>query len=55
MFHPSEKPDRRYNYMKDDEEVYKEMIEIANELLPQSLKSDPTISGDHECYENVVR
>ena len=31
---------RRYNYSKDDEEIYKEFMEINNELIPHILKAD---------------
>jgi menin len=29
-----------YNYSRDDEEVYKEFLEIANEIIPQILRLD---------------
>lgn len=34
---------RRYNYSRDDEEVYKEFLEIANEMIPNIMR---TSSGD---------
>ena len=30
----------RYKYSKDDEEIYKEFMEINNELIPHILKAD---------------
>lgn len=33
----------RYNYSRDDEEVYKEFLEIANEMIPNLMR---TSSGD---------
>ena len=33
----------RYNYSRDDEEVYKEFLEIANEMIPNVMR---TSSGD---------
>lgn len=30
----------RYKYSKDDEEIYKEFMEINNELIPHILKTE---------------
>ena len=45
----------RYNYAKEDEELYKEMIDIASEHIPQALKDDPNLCEDEQCYFDVVR
>ena len=46
----------RYSYSKDDEEIYKEFMEIANELIPHVLKSDdPRVQSDPQCFANVLR
>ena len=29
----------RYNYSREDEEIYKEFLEINNELIPHLMKS----------------
>nr|CAB3227494.1 menin-like [Phallusia mammillata] len=44
----------KYNYGKDDEEVYKEMIDIANDLIPTSLRGGQ-LGEDKECYFDVIR
>ena len=46
----------RYSYSKDDEEIYKEFMEIANELIPHVLKAeDPRVQQDPSCFANVLR
>lgn len=46
----------RYKYSKDDEEIYKEFMEIANELIPHSVKtSDPGFLSDPECFAHLLR
>ena len=47
----------RYNYSKDDEEIYKEFMEIANELIPHILKSeDPQgVPLEPQCFSNILR
>ena len=57
--------DYRYNYNRDDEEIYKEFIEIANSLIPNLVKivaSDKTtklkhssILYDTETYANFLK
>lgn len=41
---------RRYNYTREDEEVYKEFLEIANELIPNIVKacSKEEVTSDDE-------
>lgn len=51
----------RYNYSRDDEEIYKEFLEIANELIPHIMKvessgfSANTILKKPECFANLLR
>ncbi|CAK8678313.1 unnamed protein product [Clavelina lepadiformis] len=45
----------KYNYGKEDEEIYKEMIDIANDLIPQALKEDLSLCGDADCYRDILR
>lgn len=55
----------RYNYYREDEEIYKEFIEIANEWLPNVMKSvsndnalrlrRSTLLFDTESYANFLR
>lgn len=46
----------RYNYTREDEEVYKEFLEIANEFIPNivkaSSKDEPTSDGDPPLLQN---
>ena len=42
-----------YNHSRDDEEVYKEFLEIANEIIPQILRmdhEDAVLTGDPAAY-----
>ncbi|XP_042217041.1 menin-like [Homarus americanus] len=47
---------RNYNYSRDDEEIYKEFLEIANELIPHIMRvvssgiSARSILKDPECF-----
>ena len=46
----------RYSYSKDDEEIYKEFMEIANELIPHVIKAeDPKVQNDPVCFANILR
>lgn len=53
----------RYNYQREDEEVYKEFLEVANELIPTILKQATVyhsrdarhIPKDPECYGFYLR
>ena len=53
----------RYNYSREDEEVYKEFLEIANDLIPYIVKTGSTgesrvaasVLQDPECYSYVLR
>lgn len=50
-----------YNYSRDDEEIYKEFAEIANELIPQVMKAESSghsarsILKDPECFASLLR
>ncbi|XP_046388544.1 menin [Ischnura elegans] len=52
---------RQYNYSRDDEEIYKEFLEIANELIPHIIKvvssghSARSILKDPECFAHLLR
>lgn len=50
----------RYNYTRDDEEIYKEVMEIANELIPHIMKvvsshTARSILKDPECFAHLLR
>lgn len=51
----------RYNYSRDDEEIYKEFLDIANELIPQIMKTESSghsaksILRDPQCFANLLR
>lgn len=51
----------RYNYSRDDEEIYKEFLEIANDLIPYVIKvvssghSARSILKDPECFAYLLR
>lgn len=50
---------RKYNYTRDDEEIYKEFQEIAIDLIPYTIKNFPnkttSIVDDPECFANLLR
>ncbi|XP_030750722.1 menin isoform X2 [Sitophilus oryzae] len=52
---------RLYNYSRDDEEIYKEFLEIANELIPQIMKAESsgfeanTILKKPQCFANLLK
>lgn len=52
---------RLYNYSRDDEEIYKEFLEIANDTIPQIMKlessghSAKSIIRDPQCFANLLR
>ncbi|XP_005110509.1 menin [Aplysia californica] len=49
---------RKFNYTREDEEIYKEFLEIANELIPNIVKAVTLNTLDHEqlnlLYDPVV-
>uniref|UniRef100_A0A8D8YT63 Menin n=1 Tax=Cacopsylla melanoneura TaxID=428564 RepID=A0A8D8YT63_9HEMI len=51
---------RQYNYSRDDEEIYKELMEIANELIPHAMKvasssNNGSLLRDPECFAHLLR
>ncbi|KAG0419766.1 hypothetical protein HPB47_003887 [Ixodes persulcatus] len=51
---------RKFNYGREDEEIYKEFMEIANELVPQAAKLSPSSDGgnllqDPRCFACLLR
>ncbi|XP_071973934.1 menin isoform X1 [Engystomops pustulosus] len=53
---------QEYNYCREDEEIYKDLFDIANDLLPNLLKEEatsdnPTESSlqDPTCFANLLR
>ncbi|XP_015929232.1 menin isoform X2 [Parasteatoda tepidariorum] len=58
---------RKYNYGREDEEIYKEFLEIANELIPHIVKvvssngcepsgrADIPLLQDPECFAHLLR
>ncbi|XP_018319824.1 menin [Agrilus planipennis] len=52
---------RKYNYSRDDEEIYKEFLEIANELIPHIMKvessgfSANSILKKPQCFAHLLR
>ncbi|XP_063591163.1 menin-like [Penaeus indicus] len=51
---------KNYNYSRDDEEIYKEFLEIANELIPHIMRvvssgiSARSILKDPECFAYLL-
>uniref|UniRef100_H2Z450 Menin n=1 Tax=Ciona savignyi TaxID=51511 RepID=H2Z450_CIOSA len=45
----------RYNYGKEDEECYKEMIDLANDVIPNTLRCDTSLCDDVQCYYDVIQ
>lgn len=52
---------RLYNYSRDDEEIYKEFLDIANEQIPTIMKAESSghsaksILRDPHCFANLLR
>lgn len=52
---------RLYNYSRDDEEIYKEFLDIANELIPHVMKTESSghsaksVLRDPQCFANLLR
>lgn len=44
-----------YNYTREDEEIYKEIMEIAGESIPQAIKNDPSVCESKECFMDLIR
>lgn len=52
---------RKYNYSRDDEEIYKEFLDIANEQIPQIMRQESSghsaksILRDPAAFANLLR
>ncbi|KAM4017203.1 menin isoform 2-T4 [Anomaloglossus baeobatrachus] len=53
---------KEYNYCREDEEIYKDVFDIANDLLPNLLKEEATSDNpagsalqDPSCFANLLR
>lgn len=46
---------KRYKYSKDDEEIYKEFMEINNDLIPHILKADDKLVHDPLCFGSLLQ
>lgn len=52
---------RLYNYSRDDEEIYKEFSDIANELIPNVMKTESSghsaksVLRDPHCFAHLLR
>lgn len=52
---------RLYNYSRDDEEIYKEFLDIANEHIPWIMKTESSghsarsVLRDPHCFANLLR
>lgn len=58
---------KKYNYTRDDEEIYKEFLEIANEFIPHMVKvvsaggiepsgmSSVPLLQDPECFAALLK
>nr|DBA17074.1 TPA: hypothetical protein GDO54_002581 [Pyxicephalus adspersus] len=51
-----------YNYCREDEEIYKDLFDIANDLIPNLLKEEATSNNqagsalqDPSCFANLLR
>ncbi|XP_023324624.1 menin [Eurytemora carolleeae] len=44
-----------YRHGKDDEEIYKEFMEINNELIPHLLKTQGSLLLDSTCFSNLLQ
>lgn len=45
----------RYDYSRDDGEIYKELIEIANELIPHTVRADERLLRQPRCFAHLLR
>ncbi|KAM5138115.1 menin [Mantella aurantiaca] len=53
---------QEYNYCREDEEIYKDLFDIANDLIPNLLKEEAVSSSqngsalqDASCFANLLR
>lgn len=45
----------RYDYSRDDGEIYKELLEIANELIPHAVRADERLLKQPRCFTYLLR
>lgn len=45
----------RYDYSRDDGEIYKELLEIANELIPHTVRADERLLRQPRCFAYLLR
>ena len=45
----------RYDYSRDDGEIYKELLEIANELIPHAVRADERLLRQPRCFAHLLR
>ncbi|XP_033230482.1 menin [Belonocnema kinseyi] len=46
---------RKYDYSRDDGEIYKELLEIANELIPHAVRADERLLRQPRCFAHLLR
>jgi len=46
---------KRYKYSKDDEEIYKEFMEINNELIPHIFKTNEELLHNPQCFFDLLQ
>ncbi|XP_014212070.1 menin [Copidosoma floridanum] len=46
---------RKYNFSRDDGEIYKELLEIANELIPHTVRADEHLLRQPRCFGYLLR
>ncbi|OXU26838.1 hypothetical protein TSAR_008527 [Trichomalopsis sarcophagae] len=46
---------RKYDYSRDDGEIYKELLEIANELIPHTVRADEHLLRQPRCFAYLLR
>jgi len=46
---------KRYKYSKDDEEIYKEFMEINNELIPHIFKTNEKLLHNPQCFFDLLQ
>jgi len=45
----------RYDYSRDDGEIYKELLEIANELIPHAVRVEERLLRQPRCFAYLLR
>ncbi|KAJ8673357.1 hypothetical protein QAD02_004619 [Eretmocerus hayati] len=46
---------RKYDYSREDGEIYKELLEIANELIPHTVRVDEDLLKQPRCFGYLLR